>query len=108
VLILLLGDGILQEIYLWYKEASLKVTYYFYYNGSLVVECFFNSFAGSIIAARYNVCKFFEYDDSTITRYVCMAYARHKFIVALRIDRHSTDIVNLNFIGRNLIVVFVS
>ena len=58
MLILLLGDGILQEIYLWYKEASLKVTYYFYYNGSLVVECFFNSFAGSIIAARYNVCKF--------------------------------------------------
>lgn len=43
MLILLLGDGILQEIYLWYKEASLKVTYYFYYNGSLVVECFFNS-----------------------------------------------------------------
>ena len=69
-----------------------------YDNGSRsmkVAQKFFAGFRGSVTTDGYNVYKMFEREDSSITRYGCMAHVRRKFVDALQTDHRSADIINL-------------
>ena len=85
--------------YIWgIKNPDRKIAYYLYDNGSRsmkVAQKFFAGFRGSVTTAGYNVYKMFEREDSSITRYGCMAHVRRKFVDALQTDHRSADIINL-------------
>lgn len=85
--------------YIWgIKNPDRKIAYYLYDNGSRsmkVAQKFFAGFRGSVTTDGYNVYKMFEREDSSITRYGCMAHVRRKFVDALQIDHRSADIINL-------------
>ena len=69
--------------YIWgIKNPDRKIAYYLYDNGSRsmkVAQKFFAGFRGSVTTDGYNVYKMFEREDSSITRYGCMAHVRRKF-----------------------------
>lgn len=73
--------------YIWgIKNPDRKIAYYLYDNGSRsmkVAQKFFAGFRGSVTTDGYNVYKMFEREDSSITRYGCMAHVRRKFVDAL-------------------------
>ena len=80
------------------KNPDRKIAYYLYDNGSRsmkVAQKFFAGFRGSVTTDGYNVYKMFEREDSSITRYGCMAHVRRKFVDALQTDHRSADIINL-------------
>lgn len=85
--------------YIWgIKNPDRKIAYYLYDNGSRsmkVAQKFFAGFRGSVTTDGYNVYKMFEREDSSITRYGCMAHVRRKFVDALQTDHRSADIINL-------------
>lgn len=85
--------------YIWgIKNPDRKIAYYLYDNGSRsmkVAQKFFAGFRGSVTTDGYNVYKMFEREDSSITRYGCMAHVRRKFVDALQADHRSADIINL-------------
>ena len=85
--------------YIWgIKNPDRKIAYYLYDNGSRsmkVAQKFFAGFRGSVATDGYNVYKMFEREDSSITRYGCMAHVRRKFVDALQTDHRSADIINL-------------
>ena len=85
--------------YIWgIKNPDRKIAYYLYDNGSRsmkVAQKFFAGFRGSVTTDGYNVYKMFEREDSSITRYGCMAHVRRKFVYALQTDHRSADIINL-------------
>ena len=85
--------------YIWgIKNPDRKIAYYLYDNGSRsmkVAQKFFAGFRGSVTTDGYNVYKMFEREDSSITRYGCMAHVRRKFVDALQTDHRSADINNL-------------
>ena len=85
--------------YIWgIKNPDRKIAYYLYDNGSRsmkVAQKFFAGFRGSVTTDGYNVYKMFEREDSSITRYGCMAHVRRKFVDALQTAHRSADIINL-------------
>ena len=85
--------------YIWgIKNPDRKIAYYLYDNGSRsmkVAQKFFAGFRGSVTTDGYNVYKMFEREDSSITRYGCMAHVRRKFVDALQTDHRSADIISL-------------
>ena len=85
--------------YIWgIKNPDRTIAYYLYDNGSRsmkVAQKFFAGFRGSVTTDGYNVYKMFEREDSSITRYGCMAHVRRKFVDALQTDHRSADIINL-------------
>ena len=85
--------------YIWgIKNPDRKIAYYLYDNGSRsmkVAQKFFAGFRGSVTTDGYNVYKMFEREDSSITRYGCMAHVRRKFVDVLQTDHRSADIINL-------------
>lgn len=85
--------------YIWgIKNPDRKIAYYLYDNGGRsmkVAQKFFAGFRGSVTTDGYNVYKMFEREDSSITRYGCMAHVRRKFVDALQTDHRSADIINL-------------
>ena len=85
--------------YIWgIKNPDRKIAYYLYDNCSRsmkVAQKFFAGFRGSVTTDGYNVYKMFEREDSSITRYGCMAHVRRKFVDALQTDHRSADIINL-------------
>ena len=93
------GKSEYRKQYIWgIKNPDRKIAYYLYDNGSRsmkVAQKFFAGFRGSVTTDGYNVYKMFEREDSSITRYGCMAHVRRKFVDALQTDHRSADIINL-------------